>query len=100
VREGDPHVDFGADQRVWNRVEVLVDLDVIIEIDARAFPFGELLRQGVEGVALDLLEQLAATDAEFAHRPLVHALDGERDGGVAFGEPVNGIFFFKLYCSQ
>jgi hypothetical protein len=33
-----------------------------------------------------LLEQLAATDAEFAHGTLVHALDGERDGGVAFGE--------------
>jgi hypothetical protein len=55
----------------------------------RAFPFGELpvgVRQRVEGGALDLLEQFAPADAELAHGPLVHALHGERDGGVAFGE--------------
>ena len=91
---GDAHIDLGADQRVRNRIEKVVDLDVIIEIDARAFPFGELpigRRQGIEGVALDLLEQLAAADAELAHGPLVHALHGERDGGVAFGEREEGL---------
>ena len=91
---GDPHIDLGADQRVRNRIEEVVDLDVIVEIDARASPFRELpivVRQRVEGVALDLLEQLAAADAEFAHGPLVHALHDERDGGVAFGEREEGL---------
>src|SRR5271167_983131 len=59
---GDPHLDLGADERVWNRVEEVMDLDVIVEIDPRAPPFRELPivgGQGDEGVALDLLEQLA-----------------------------------------
>ena len=61
---GDPHVDLGADERVRNRIQEVMDLDVIIEIDARAPPFRELPivgGQGVEGAALDLLEQLAPT---------------------------------------
>ena len=32
------------------------------------------------GVALDLLEQLPAANAEFAHGTLVHALHDKRDG--------------------
>ena len=46
-----------ADQRVWNRIEEAVDLDVIIEIDAGEPPFRELLvlvRQLLQGGALDL----------------------------------------------
>src|SRR5208337_706654 len=39
---GDPHVDLGADQRVRDRIEEVVDLDVIVEIDPRAPPFREL----------------------------------------------------------
>src|ERR1700723_3351335 len=39
---GDANLDLGADQRVWNRVEKVMDLDVIIEIDPRAPPFREL----------------------------------------------------------
>ena len=75
---GDPHIDLGADERVRNRIQEVVDLDVIVEIDARAPPFRKLPiigRQPVEGVALDLLEQLAAADAKFAHGALIHALD-------------------------
>jgi len=33
---GDPHIDFGSNERVRNRIQKLVDLDVIVEIDARA----------------------------------------------------------------
>ena len=54
---GDPHVDLGADQRVRDRIEKVMDLDVIVEIDPRAPPFRELPivgGQGDEGVALDL----------------------------------------------
>ena len=50
---GDPHVDLGADERVRDRIEKAVDLDVIIEIDPRAPPFRELPivgGQGDEGV--------------------------------------------------
>ena len=91
---GDPHIDLGANERVRNRVKELVDFDVIIEIDARASPLRELpigIGQPVEGIALDLFEQLATTDAELAHGTIIHALDGESDGGVAFGERKEGL---------
>jgi hypothetical protein len=39
---GDPHVDLGADQRVRDRIEKIMDFDVIVEIDPRAPPFREL----------------------------------------------------------
>ena len=39
---GDPHVDLGADERVRDGIEEVVDLDVIVEIDPRAPPFREL----------------------------------------------------------
>ena len=70
---GDSHIDFDADEGVRNGIQELVNLDVIVETDACVQPFGELPiggRQRIEGVALDLLEQLAATDAEFAHGTL------------------------------
>ena len=75
---GDPHVDLRAEQHVWDRVQKVMDLDVIIEIDPRASPFRELPILGgqvVEDAALDLLEQLAPADTEFAHRALVHPPD-------------------------
>src|SRR5271167_696969 len=31
---GDPHVDLGADQRVRDRIEKVMDLDVVVEVDA------------------------------------------------------------------
>ena len=86
---GDPHVDLGANERVRDRIEEVMDLDVIVEIDAGAPPFRELPIVGgqvVESAALDLLEQLAPAQAEIAHRALVHALHDQRDGLVAFGE--------------
>ncbi len=85
----DPHVDLGADQRVRDRIQKVMDLDVIVEIDPRAPPFRELPvvgGQGDEGVALDCLERLASAQAEVAHGTLVHALHDEGDGRVAFGE--------------
>ena len=39
---GDANLDLGANQRVRNRVEEVMDLDVIIEVDPRAPPFREL----------------------------------------------------------
>ena len=86
---GDAHLDLGADQRVRNRIQEVMDLDVIVEIDPRAPPFRELPvlgGQANEGGAFDLLEQLAPADAEIAHGALVHALHDQRDGLIAFGE--------------
>ena len=90
---GDPHLDLGADERVRDRIQKVMDLDVIVEIDPRAPPFRELPivgGQGDEGVALDLHEQLATAKAEVAHRTIVHALHDERDRLVAFGEREEG----------
>ena len=39
---GDADLDLGANEGVRNRVQKVVDLDVIIEIDPRAPPFREL----------------------------------------------------------
>jgi hypothetical protein len=39
---GDANLDLGANQRVRNRIEEVMDLDVIIEVDPRAPPFREL----------------------------------------------------------
>jgi hypothetical protein len=39
---GDAHIDFLANERVRNRVQKVMNLDVIIEIDPRASPFREL----------------------------------------------------------
>ena len=53
---GDPHLDLGADERVRDRIQKVMDLDVVVEIDPRAPPFCELPivgGQGDEGVALD-----------------------------------------------
>ena len=33
---GDPHIDLGADERVRNRIQEVMDLNVIVEVDARA----------------------------------------------------------------
>ena len=86
---GDTDLDFGANEGMRNRIEELVDLDVIVEVDPCASPFGKLPilgRQAIEGGAFDLLEQLAPAQPEFAHRALVHTLHDEFDGLVAFSQ--------------
>ena len=86
---GGAHVDLGADQRMRNRIEEVVDLDMIVEAQPRSPPFGELPivdRQRDERVALNSVEQLATAHAKLAHRPFVHARDGARDRLIAFGE--------------
>ena len=63
----DPHVDLGADQRVRDRIQKVMRLDVIVEVDPRAPPFRELPivgGQGDEDVALDGLEQIRSAQAE------------------------------------
>ena len=91
---GDARLDLGANERMGNRVEEVVDLDVIVEIDPGAPPLRELPilgRQRRQGVAFDLFEQLPPARAQVAHGALVHALHDERDGLVAFGEREEGL---------
>ena len=91
---GDAHLDLGANERMRNRVEEVVDLDVIVEVDARPPPFRELPilgRQRRQGVAFDLLEQLAPAEAQMTHRTFVHALHAQRDGLIAFGQREEGL---------
>jgi len=91
---GDANIDFRPNKGVGNRVEEVMDLDMIVEVDPRAPPFRELpilSRQCVEDVPLDLLEQLEPAQAEMAHGTLVHALHHKRDRRVAFGEREEGL---------
>jgi hypothetical protein len=80
-------VDLLAQQRVRHGIEEFVDLDVIVDADARDAPFGVLillLGQLLHDRQFDRLEQLTAADAEAAHLPTVHLLDRRGDRGIAF----------------
>jgi hypothetical protein len=45
---GDPYVDLLADQRMRDRIEERLDLDMVVEPDPGDAPFGELVRQDAE----------------------------------------------------
>src|SRR5271170_6101181 len=86
---GDANLDLGANQRMRNRIQEVVDLVVIIEIDPRAPPFRALPifgRQRGEDGAFDLLEQLAPAQTEMAHGTFVHALHDQRRSGRFGGD--------------
>ena len=64
---GQPRLDLGAGEAVGDRIIVGVDVDVIIDADPAHAPlavFVGLAGQRVERRAIDLLEELAAGDAE------------------------------------
>ena len=64
---GDARVDLGASEAVGDGVIVGVDVDMIVDPDPAAAPlavFVRLPRQRLQRWAVDLLEQLAACDAE------------------------------------
>jgi hypothetical protein len=90
---GDAEVDLLADQGVRHRTEEALDLDVIVEADARQTPLGIDIfggRQPTQQRTLDHLEQLAPADAEATHRALVHSRQHLSDRRVAFGEREEG----------
>ena len=56
------HLDGGVDQRVRDRVIVAVDLDVIIDVDARLAPFGvdvAVARERLQRRSIEALEEVA-----------------------------------------
>src|ERR1700751_6418197 len=64
---GQPRLDLGAGEAVGDRIIVGVDVDVIVDADPAHAPlavFVGLTGQRLERRAIDLLEQLAAGDAE------------------------------------
>ena len=68
---GQARVDLGAGEAVGDGVIVRVDVDMIVDADPAAAPlavFVSAVRQRVQRRAVDLLEQLAAGDAEPAQR--------------------------------
>ena len=80
-------VDLLADQRVRHGIEELVDLDMIVDADARNAPLCiliVLLGQLLHDRRFDCFEQLAAADAEAAHLTTVHSLKRRSDRVIAF----------------
>src|SRR6202041_2688363 len=71
---GQPRLDLGAGEAVGDRIIVGVNVDVIVDADPAHAPFAvfvRLVRQRLERRAIDLLEELAAGDAEPAKALLV-----------------------------
>ena len=93
---GDADIDGLAQQAVGHGVETGVDLDVVVETDPGAAPFGVFVRrlwQGPQRRPIEPFEELAAGSAEMAHdagiqiggQPaelLVELVEGE-EGAVA-----------------
>src|SRR5918998_4503738 len=85
----DPGLDLLARQGMRNAVVVLGDLDVVVEPDPAALPFGVLVGlrgQGGEGRTLDLLEELASRAAPAAQRTIVEGGEEIADRFIEGGE--------------
>ena len=87
---GDARVELLADQPMRHRVVMAVDVDVVIERRPAADPplgiFVGLGRQGLQRRAVEFEEQIAAADAEAAHRPGIEIGDQFADRLVQLGE--------------
>ena len=89
-----PEVDLRPDQAVRHRIEEPVVLDMIVDADTGQPPLGEFVRiarQGCQGMALDRLEQMPASDAEAADDMVVDALKGLGDGRIGLGQGKEGL---------
>jgi len=92
-READ--FDLLVDAAVGNAVVVAVDLDVVVDVDARLLPLGEdegFGRQRLEPRPLQLLKQPGPRGVELAKLPLVEVAEQFPDGQVQLGQGVEGAF--------
>ena len=81
----DASPDLLAQQVMWRRVVVLLDLDVVIEPDPAFLPFGKdvgLGRQRLERRLLQLLEERSSARPEMPRHALIELCDQLGDGGV------------------
>ncbi len=83
-----------VDERVRHRVVVVVDLDVIVDVDAAALPVGvdeALGGQRPQRGPVEPLKQSAAAGAVDAHRALVQVVEQLGDTDVEGGEREEGL---------
>src|ERR1700750_2056462 len=80
-----PHLDDSADQAGRHRIEVPLDLDVVIRRHRGAPPLGILVRfdrHRQQGGPIDGLKKLAAAGAELAHEATVEFIEQRTDRRV------------------
>jgi hypothetical protein len=85
----DASFDLFAEQPERYRVEVLVDLDVVVEVHPAPLPVGIFIgrrRQLPQGRPVDLFVERASGGAPAAHRPVVELNDQLTDRLVQFGQ--------------
>jgi len=75
---GGADVDLFVDQGVRDAVVMMLELDVVVDVDAGFLPdreFVGLLREGLEGRPIQRLEELAAGATEVFHQPRVELVE-------------------------
>src|SRR5277367_3955061 len=85
----DPYPHLLAQQRVWHRVIMPLDFDVVVEADPAFLPLRVnigLDRQLLERGALDLLEQRTPAGPQMPRHAIVELRDQLPDGGVKFSQ--------------
>ena len=87
-------LDLLADQLVRHAVDVVLDRHVIVDVDAASLPLREDVtrgRQGPQRLAVELLVEDAAADAQLLHRPVVELVEQDADRGVERTELEEGL---------
>ncbi len=85
----DARLHFLAQQPERHRIEMLVDLDVVVEVHPAALPVGVFVgcrRQGLQRRTVELFEQRAPRGAPAAHRPVVQLIHQFADRPVQLGQ--------------
>ena len=73
---------------------MVLDLDVVVDVDAAPLPLREDVARGGQGSqrrAVELLVQRAAADAQLLHRPVVQLVEQDADRGVECIELEEGL---------
>ena len=80
---GDPGLELAVNQAVGDRVEVMVDLDVVVDVDLAVLPLDEgTRRQRSQRRPVVLFEELVSAQTVVAHRPIVELVAQLGDGQV------------------
>ena len=87
-------LDLLTDQLVRHAVDVVLDRHVIVDVDAASLPLREDVtrgRQGPQRLAVELLVEDAAADAQLLHRLVVELVEQDADRGVERTELEEGL---------